>query len=331
MNLADAERLQGQFPSLDNVSIAITDPVPEGPPDLIPGLLPKYGTLVIAGETNIGKSLLSLEIISSLVTGNLLWGELKPNQPAEKVLYILGEHHLEVIQRLAAHTGLPMTKDVRLVGPEQIGYDKWLVAGGKPNLRGVDKFKFWAEGMDLIVWDPLSAFCFGESIENDNVQMRLVLDSMSLVAQSAGAACIILAHQGKPMMDKQGQEQTRKSYAVRGASGIEDAATNIFYMGRAEGASAAAAETRDSKIITLKCRKYKGNAPDEYRLMRDNATLCHTLLGNRPFVEVRKIETQAKATRIQMSMPDLKMNEVIRILAATDGLSETTIRRYLEG
>ena len=321
----------GPFPPLDQVSIPITTPVVAGPPDIIDGLIPKTGAVIIAGETNTGKSLISLEMISALVTGSKLWGELTSLKPITKVLYILGEHHSETIQRLWAHTGLPMTDQVRLLGPENIGLDKWLVANGKPNLQAMDKFRYWAEGMELIVWDPLGAFCIGEGIENDNVQMRLVLDSMSMVAASTGAACIILAHQGKPVMDQRGQEMSRKSYAIRGASGIEDAATNIFYLGRAEGASATAAETRDSKIFTLRCRKYKGLAPEEYRLMRDPATLCHTLLGARPFVEVRKIETQAKMARISMKMPDMAFADILKVLSATEGISESTLRRYLDG
>lgn len=321
----------GPIPPLENVGTRITDPVKEGPPDLIPGLVPRRGQLVIAGETDIGKSLVALEICSTLTTGQPLWGELYATEQAKRIVYILGEHYSEVIQRLWAVTNLPMTDEVWLLGPDQLKYDKWLVAQGKPNPVAIQKLIAWCEGADLIVFDPLAAFVTGVDAENDNVQMRLVLDTMSLISQAVGASCLILAHQGKPMMDKFGAEHNRKSYAIRGASAVEDAATNIFYMGKAEGTSAAASESRDSKILTMRRRKYKGQAPEEYRLIRNKNTLVHSLLGNRPYIEVRKMEVQGKLARLQTAHPNMKNADAIKILAAVEGLSDDTIRRYLSG
>jgi RecA-family ATPase len=324
-------RLEEMIPSLEQIATPITAPVEEGPPDIIPGLLPRQGQLVIAGETNVGKSLVALEICSALTTSRKLWGELEPTMAAKKILYILGEHYNAVIQRLWQVTRLPMTDQVYLLGPEQLGFDKWLVAQGKQNVRAMEKFMTWAKGVDLIVFDPFSAFVTGIDVENDNIQMRLVLDSMSMVAQSAGASCVVLAHQGKPMMDKFGQEHHRKSYAIRGASAIEDAATNIFYLSKAiEGASQAAQRVAgDAQILSLTNRKYKGIAPAEYRLMRDPVTLNHTLLGNRPYVEVQRMVTQAKLGRMQVAFPDKDLGEIIKIVAAMDGVSERTIQRHL--
>lgn len=324
-----SELMPAPFPSLESLGTRITDPVVEGPPDLIPGLLPRQGQLVIAGETDIGKSLVALEICSSLITGLPLWGELQPTSTAKRILYILGEHYNAVIQRLWLHTRLPMSDEVWLLGPEQIGYDKWLVAGGKPNSRAIEKFQSWAQGADLIVFDPFSAFVTGVDVENDNIQMRLVLDSMSLIAQSVGASCLVLAHQGKPQMGKDGQEYARKSYAIRGASAIEDAATNIFYMGRAEGDSQAAAKG-NGLILNLKRRKYKGEAPSEYRLLRSPTTLCHTLLGNRPFVEVQKIVAQAQVAKYKGAFPNASFPDCIKAVAVMQDMSEQTIRRYLK-
>ena len=319
------------IPPLEKIGTQIIAPVMEGPPDIIPGFLPRKGQLVLAGETNVGKSLVALEIVSALVTGGQLWGELPPTVQSKKVLYILGEHYNEVIQRLWQHTRLPMTDQVWLLGPEQLGYDKWLVAQGKPNPMAIAKLTTWAEGADLIIFDPLAAFVTGIDAENDNVQMRLVLDTMSLISQQVGASCIVLAHQGKPMIDRDGKEHSKKSYAIRGASAVEDAATNIFYMNKAEGTSAAAAETKEHKIFTIRCRKYKGDAPEEYKLMRNPHNLTHTLLGSRPFSEVKRIETQGKIARLMNAYPDLKIGDIIKTIAVTEDISERTIRRYLDG
>jgi hypothetical protein len=129
-------------------------------------------------------------------------------------------------------------------------------------------------------------------------------------------------------MDKFGNEHARTKYAIRGASGIEDAATNIFYLGVAKGESEAAQKI-DGQILSLTCRKYKGPAPAEYRLLRDPHTLTHTLLGNRPFVEVQKIAGQAMVAKIQNAFPDLSKTAVLDIVAIAKGVSPDTIRRWL--
>ena len=320
----------GTIPSLEQIGIRLTAPVSEGPPDIIPGLLPRQGQLVIAGETNIGKSLVALEICSALSTGVPLWGALQPTLQAKRILYCLGEHYDEVIRRLLAVTRLPMADEAYILGPEQLEYDKWLVSQGKPNLLAVKKFQKWAENVDLIVFDPISSFVTGVDVENDNIQMRLVLDTMSLISQTSGASCLVLAHQGKPMMDKFGQEKARITYAIRGASGIEDAATNIFYMGKGESPDTKQAQrVSNGQIIELKCRKYKGEAPPEYRLLRDPGTLTHTLLGDRSYTDILKIDTNAKIARIQASNPNIDFRTAIRLVAAFDGVAEDTIKRRI--
>jgi RecA-family ATPase len=283
----------------------------------------------VAGETEVGKTLIALEVCSALTTGNPLWGDenLTPTMKANKILYVLGEHYNEVIQRLWRKTQLPMSENVWLIGPDKLSSDKWLVANGKTNMTAVDKFSKWAEGADLIIFDPLAAFVAGVDVENDNAQMRAVLDTMSLISQVSGSACMILAHQGKPQMDQYGQERSRKKYAIRGASAIEDAATNIFYMGRGETKD----DTKDHKVYVLTKRKYKGEAPDEFRIARDPETLCHTLLGNRPFVEVRKISTQAMVGRVRHAFPDMKAGQIYKLISSVTGMSERSVERYMEG
>ncbi len=317
------------IPALDQVAVPLISPVKVGPPDIIPGFLPRQGQLLIAGETEVGKSLVALEICSALTSPNTaLWNELSPTLQARKILYVLGEHYNEVIQRLWAITGLPMSNQVWLLGPERLGYDKWLVIKGQVNLIAVEKFKRWTEGADLIVFDPLSAFLTGEGAENDNMLMRMALDTMSLIAQSAGASCLVLAHLGKPMLDQQGKEHRRQSYAIRGASAIEDAATNIFYMERAAATENNLPE--GVQVLQLRKRKYKGVAPDKFVLMRDALTKRHTLLGNRPNCEVRRISTQAEVTRFQLAFPHLSISDAVKAVAAIHNINERTAWRHLQ-
>jgi RecA-family ATPase len=325
---------QNPIPTLEEIGERITDPISEGPVDIIPGLLPRRNQILIAGETNIGKSLVTLEIVSALVKGNPLWGEeaLTPTMTAKKVLYILGEHDNDTIRKLWRATRLPMSDEVYIIGPDQLSTDKYLISRGEVNEHVVAKYKKWVEGCDLVIWDPFSAFISGTDVENDNIQMRTLLDQMSHISRSAGASSIVLAHQGKPMMDKTGVEHSRTRYATRGASAIEDAATNIFYLsGARSGESEAAMKATNSMIFSLSCRKYKGETPPEYRLLRDKATLTHTLLGDRPFVDVRRIEVQAEYARLTIAFPTMKKTDCYRAIAAVRGISDQTVRRYLEG
>lgn len=319
--------LTGPIPKLEDVAVPLISDVPEGPPDLIAGFLPRSGTLVISGETNCGKSLVALETVSALTTTGLLWGELKPNTPLKRVLYVLGEHTSETIQLLWRHTKLPMSPDVMLLGPEKLGYDRWLVSSARPNIVAIDKFKKWAEGMDLIVWDPLSAFACGDGGENDNLGMRLLLDSMSMVSQSSGAACLVLAHQGKPMMDNFGKEHRRHTYATRGASGLEDSATHIFYMNR--GSNDAVETETGGSVFELICRKYKGIAPPKYTLLRNKDTLTHQLITGSAFEAVRRMDLRAKIARIQQDNPKMTVDTCIGLVASTEGKSKETVRRWL--
>jgi hypothetical protein len=84
-------------------------------------------------------------------------------------------------------------------------------------------------------------------------------------------------------------------------------------------------------ILEMTMRKYKGDAPDKYRLVRNPETLTHGLLGNRPFVEVKRIETQAKMARLESACPGMSRAERIRIIAALNNQDPSTVWRDLGG
>lgn len=317
----------GSVPSLEELATPITTPLPDEPPDLLPGLIPKDDIVVITGETNIGKSLLALEIVSSLATNKPLWGELAPAKRANKVLYALGEHRTRTIVSLAQHTKLPMTDKVLVLGPEKLGADKWLVVQGRPNIAAIDKFKRWAEDVDFLVFDPLASFIVGADTENDNNQMRLVIEVINSICMVNGASCIVLGHSGKPSIDFKGQEHVRRTYQTRGASGTEDAATNIWYFGKAETQS----KSGDGRIYELNLRKFKGKAPEKYRLLRDADTLTHTLLNGEVKVDenILKLDAKAKFGAMLAEFPMYSRDIVIRITATALGISEETFRRRI--
>jgi RecA-family ATPase len=300
----------------------IEDPLPPGDQELIPGLLPKRGQLMIAGETEIGKSLVALEMAASLLTGKPLWGKL-PCTQVGRVLYVLGEHHPDVIQKLWVKTGLNVPPhSLALVGPDKFK-DHFLVMNGQRQHQAMYQLQQWVKGSDVVIFDPLAAFIGGVDAENDNVQMRLLVDTMTLVTHDQGAACTVLAHSGKPMYVN-GQIVPRAKYAIRGASGTEDAATNVFYMERLSQ------EQDDEYLFRLRKRKYKGEAPDFYYLMRDENNLVHTQLdGKRPRVEAKRLQFRDQLRRLQLEMPHETMSKCVELLAKINGISRATAFRQL--
>lgn len=307
-------------PALEQVAIRLNSPVEHAEPDIIPGLLPRNGGTLITGETNVGKSLISLEIVSSFITGAPLWNQIKPTDTAKKIVYILGEHHNGVIQRLWQRTQLPITDHVWLLGPEQMSYDRWLVNSGKPNLVSIEKFKKWCDGADLIVWDPISAFvCGADGLENDSITMRMVIDSINLISAAVGSTSLILAHQGKPMIDQFGKEHGRTKYATRGTSAQEDAATSVFYLNK----------DREDGRYELVQRKYKGDAPASYQLQRSKETLTHRVLENNGYIESKRLDARNRIGRLMTSHPNFTYRTAASILASLDGVPKDTMFRWL--
>lgn len=314
---------------LEEVAELLDSPIEPGPPDLIPGLIPKKGQVLIVGETNVGKSTVAIEICSSLVTGAPLWDQLQPTIEAKKIAYILGEHHNDTLKRIQQRTKLPMRERVWLLGPQMLGNNKSLVVRAEKVESSIRQIRDWVAGVDLVVFDPLSAFISGEDAENDNIGMRKLLNAMDDICQPIGAACLILGHSGKPMIDQYGKAHAKKSYATRGASGIEDAATNVFYMVTSGGKSGAA-EGTDGRVFSLVTRKYKDEVPSEYQLIRNLHTGVHRLIeGTRPFIEIRRQEVRAKYHGIKTALPELTERQIVRMLVETEGKDTITIRRYL--
>lgn len=247
----------------------VWSPPDPGPPDLLPGLLPRHGHLLIAGETDVGKTTVALEIAQAVLTGEPLWGPGSPQAGTlvTEVAYIMGEHHESVLQglwRRMAYGGQPA---IRVHPPAA---RKPLVARGMTIEKTRQSLRAWCAGAGLVIFDPLNAFAAGTDVENDSVQMRACINVMEDVAD--GAALLILGHMGKPYFDQQKQRYAhRETYASRGSSAIEDAVTACFYLTQTRTASARHA-------YRLSRRKYKGPAPESYTLKRDPVTNRHTLL-----------------------------------------------------
>lgn len=310
----------------------IYDALPTETPELIPGLLPESGTAGIVGETDTGKSLIACEIGSSLLTGLPLWGSIVPTRKIEKIVYILGEHTCQTVQGLFHRTKLPHEGRFHLIGPEHLHPYKALVIGGVQQGIAVERLMRWTEGAGLIVFDPLGGFAQGLSTENDSSSMRTLIDSMSLIAQKNGAACLILAHMGKPKMDDGGNEIRRTTYAMRGSSAQEDALTHVFYLRKAVQVKQ---QHSGGERFDLSIRKFKGNPSNEvYRLVRDPETKRNTLINAKPArgMHPDRAEMDEYRRRVQRMLeanPAFDWPTAVKLLADSEGLPGDTLKRWL--
>lgn len=251
--------------------ILIDDPLPESPSELIDGILLTHGATGIIGQKEVGKSLLSLEVQHALLTGEPLWGSLKPNMTVNKTVHFLAEHASPVLMGLYKRTGLSTTKRLRIFGPEHLGAMKLLVSNGIRREEAISFYKELADGAGLVVFDPLASFIQGQSAENDNAPMRSLIDTMIEIASSTGAACLILGHQGKPQFF-QGKQMRRSAYATRGASSSEDAMTAVHYLDKQAGVT-----INGCPLYELRPIHFKGLKVGPFKLLRDPKTCLHTL------------------------------------------------------
>ena len=249
------------------------DPLPPESPELIDGILLAYGATGIIGCKETGKSLIALEIQHSLLTGEPLWGGIKPSKVLNKTVHFLAEHASPILMGLYQRTGMTSTGKLRIFGPEHLGAMKLLVSNGSRREDALSFYKKLADGAGLVVFDPLAAFIQGQSSENDNAPMRSLVDAMIEIASSTGAACLILGHQGKPQFF-QGKQVKRTSYATRGASATEDAMTAVHYLDSMPGVT-----VNGKPMFELKPIHYKGYKAPAFNILRDPKTLRHTLKG----------------------------------------------------
>jgi len=296
--------------------VRFIDPLEAAAPELIPGLLPAEGATYVCGPTNVGKSLVAIEIASALTTGQPLWGYLRASRRIGRVVYLLGEHAAVTVHKLYHHTGLPMGPGARIIGPHQLPVPKHVVTRGELDASAMAQYRERVAGAELIIVDPLAAFISGANAENDNAAMRHLVDAFSLLGQEQGAPVLILGHFGKPTTTKEGGEHTRATYASRGASSAEDACTTVFYL------------AQDGANYVVRNRKYKGETPKPYVLTRNPATMTHTLLtSNRPNKEAQAIAFRGRLDKALTSGVD--KTSAVRVVAALEGISETTAWRWL--
>lgn len=223
------------------------------------GVLPVGCGLILAGESEAGKSLLSLQWAIELAMGrHLLEGKLTVPR-SRKVLFFQTENIPSMVQarinKMLSGMNLTSIPDNIFFAGQQVRYD---VSNSKCVERMVQAIKECEA--DVYVIDPLSSF--HSANENDNGAMRRVLDTFTEISRLTGVASIVIHHYGKP------QEGRDNAYRLRGASATKDWCDTLVLL-----------EHETHPFLTVRNLKFQkiryGVKLNPVMLERDDASLIH--------------------------------------------------------
>jgi len=184
---------------------------PERPNVIDRGLLPEGGGLILAGESGVGKSLMTLEWAANLIMG---WEVLGFDVPkARKVALFQAENPMAQVQyrirRVMA--GLEIQDP-----PDHISFSNPKARYDLNKIQTIEAMTTLIKtvGADVFIIDPLSSF--HQRSENSNEEMRQTLDNVTSISRETGASAIVIHHFGKPSQDR------ATAYRFRGAMSIKD-------------------------------------------------------------------------------------------------------------
>ncbi len=237
--------LKAEYPSLEGI--------------IDRGILPEGGGLIIAGESEAGKSLITMEWAIRLSIRDDILGGLFPVPKSRKVIIFQNENPLPQVQNRIEKMlpGLKITNPPNKLffADTEFQYDLLNNKCVEEMIRAIEDC-----GAEVFIIDPLSSF---HSVnENDNSMMRSVLDKITYISRKTGAASIVLHHFGKPVKDR------AESYRVRGASAIKDWCDTLITLTRK------AHENKILRIITFEKLRF-GEKIKPILLERNNKTLIH--------------------------------------------------------
>jgi len=203
----------------------------EFPPPLIDGLLEASDSLLLTGSSGLGKSLMVLAIALAVAIGRTLFNQFAIPH-ARRVLLLQSENSLKATRNritalLEAYESSPdygvYKKGLDKIFTTMVG-DDCRISG---NLMDPTFLNTLTDIIDsvkpgLLILDPLISFHSGS--ENDNVEMRSLLDTLTKVASERHVAVLVVHHHGKG--------DHREANQSRGATAITDWARGILTLNR---------------------------------------------------------------------------------------------------
>lgn len=220
------------------------------------GILPNGGGMILAGESGEGKSLLRLELAIHLTLGWDIWNLDIPKTRKVLIIQFENTEYIEAyrLRKMLGGLNLDTCPSNLMFSTPLTRFDIGEQTDQARLVRMIQKYR-----ADVVIYDPLTSL--HRINENDNVQMRAVLDNITEVNRKTGAASIILHHYGKPSSDSDASHRTR------GASSIRDWADTLIGVSRKKG---------EAILRTLDFIKVRnGPEPKPMTLERSKETFLH--------------------------------------------------------
>lgn len=175
--------------------------------------------VVMGGPAGLGKTLIAQALALAVATPGAQW--LGCPVRHGRVVHIDHEQGLEGTMRRYQRLGIRGAEGLELRCPPAGG---WRLSSP----RGLEFFEKAAEGAALVIVDSLRASSPG--IDENDSNIRTLLDPLGEVAARTGAAVLVIHH-----ARKNGDEGDDAS-ALRGSSGIPDAASAVIRLARKDDA-----------------------------------------------------------------------------------------------
>jgi DNA primase catalytic core len=185
------------------------------------GILPQGGGMILAGESGEGKSLVRTELAIHLVMGWDLWGMEIPTARRVFIFQFENTEATESYRLKKMLYGLGITNF-----PDRLSFSDTTIRldFGKERDRAKAMEIIRESKAEVVIYDPLTSL---HSInENDNVQMRKILDNITEINRNLGTTATIVHHFGKPT------ENSPTAHRTRGASSIRDWADTLLALTR---------------------------------------------------------------------------------------------------
>jgi archaellum biogenesis ATPase FlaH len=191
---------------------------------LWPGYIPASKITILAGDPGMGKSTISLDVVSRVSRGTYL--------PCSTERTVSGTCLIASAEDAAADTIVPRLivakanlKRVKVIGVVRIGDESHYLSFP----RDLDRLreKIIQTGARLVVIDPLNAFLEKGTDTYKDQDIRLVLAPLENIAEETGVAILIVAHLNK-------KEEASTLYRVGGSIGFIGAARSVLAVSKTQ-------------------------------------------------------------------------------------------------
>lgn len=197
------QQKEGYFFTRASSFISQPSPIPW----VIKGWMPAYATMMIYGESGVGKTFVGLDMACHIVTGKQWAG--KKTKPG-RVVYMAGEGVYGIRQRVAAWAKANNNTDLSNLFISNKGIDLDAPDAVTSVLKAVRELT--TEDISLIVIDTLNNHMSGD--ENSARDTRAMINACNIIGSALGASVALLHHVAH---SAEAKTRARGSSAWRGA------------------------------------------------------------------------------------------------------------------